>query len=219
VELYVDRKQIDKAIKEMKLFKATKQAVADYKESVALLDKREVVLHEELETLQHQHTKLLLDQQGVTDVSDIIYMRKQGKEISDDIKVIQSLLEEVNEEKKALKIANGTAFREALLNDRKEVEKYNINHMVNNVRYELLKSIADLSQAMTNQYEEISSDIGEVLSDGNVMAAHPRIEYVAHSDNFLPTYGESMPNVITKNDIFAARSKQINYPDPKKIKK
>jgi hypothetical protein len=219
VEVYVDRKQIDKAIKEMKLFKATKQAVADYKKSVTLLEEREIVLRDELVKLQHQHIKLLLDQQDITDASEIIYMRKQSKEISDDMRVIQSLLEEVCEEKKALKISHALSFRTALLDDRKEVEKYNINHMVNNVRYELLKSIADLSQAMTNQYEEISSDIGEVLSDGNVMAAHPRIEYVAHSDNFLPTYGESMPNVITKNDIFAARSKQINYPDPKKIKK
>lgn len=218
MELHVDRKQIDKVIKGMNLFKETKQVLTQYKNAVKVLEEREQNLNEEAEKLQEKHTKLFLDQQEITDVSEIIYMRKQGEDISDDLRVIEFLLEEVGEEIKTLQISYAPLFQQALLNDRKETHKYKVKPMVDSVRYELLKAIADISQAMSDQYSEISHEIGPVLGNSDVRAAYPRIGYLVDSDNFLPPYGEVMPNILTKNDIFAARSKQINYPNPNEIK-
>ncbi|KAA2385668.1 hypothetical protein F2Y18_26260 [Bacillus cereus] len=95
----LDRTAVDKAIKEMKLFEATKEVLASYEAEKEILEKREEALTERLAQLQEQHTQTLIDREVASDnPSDYIYLSSQLSKIESDMKVLLPLKEALQEE-------------------------------------------------------------------------------------------------------------------------
>jgi hypothetical protein len=212
------KKQIEKMIKDMNLFPSLKLVIEDYDKAAVKLEGRENLLKTELEDLQNQHTKNYFDLEGTEDVGEIIYLQKQNKDIIYEIEVIDSLLEKVADDLTALRIEYCPRFLDAINKDKQtNNSKYNVNEIVNQYRYEMLFLIAEISKAMQSQYGEVSAAVYEVIGDKAVREVYPRLDYVFNSDHWRPTYGESMPTVISKQDVFLARDGQLSpsIPRPK----
>ncbi|WP_102262850.1 hypothetical protein [Mesobacillus jeotgali] len=203
----VDRKALDKTIDSMNLFPETKKAVAEYKENANLLDQRETMLKEQMAVIQKKHTENLMNQQVITDISELIYLKKQAKELVYETNVINSLLEELSEERTAVKLKYVPIFQQAIEDDRRSRPDYHVNQMVELIRWELVKAVADLSQAMQTQQKEVSA-IHEVMNDPTVKVQYPRIEYMLNT-KVQPVYSESFDTVLSRYHMFAARDGQI----------
>ena len=209
------KKQNEVKVKD--LFVETKKVVAAYKEKVGELDQQEEELKAELETLEHDLTMNLLDQEGAT-LSERIYLKAQAKAINSKVEIIDTMLEELDEAKTALKIEYVPIYREVLQQDRKGFSQYNANEIVDHYRYQMLKEIADIGKQMQSQYNELAPDIFEVFQDPKVKENFRRIEYSFNRDHYKPSYSESIDTVISRYDVFNATGGAISdrIPKPKK---
>lgn len=211
------KKQIEEG-KVKDLFLETKKVVATYKEKVGELDQQENVLKAELDTLTHELTLNLLDQEGAT-LSERIYLKAQAKGINSKVEIIDTMLEEIDEAKTALKMEYVPIYREVLQQDRKGFSQYNANEIVDHYRYQMLKEIADIGKQMQSQYNELAPDIFEVFQDPKVKENFKRIEYSFNRDHYKPSYSESIDTVISRYDVFNATGGAISdrIPTPKDV--
>lgn len=216
----VNRKALDKELKEVDLFVHTKAAVADYKAELKLLEERGEKLTEKLAHIQANHTENLLKLIGNTDVDEIIKLKLNNVNLVSESKVVSSLLQSIEEEKTDLKIQHAPLFREALREDGKVRHKYNANEIVDVMRYEMLKAIADIGSEMMSQYRAIAPDVRELFDDAAVQEAHVRIGRHFESEHYRLAYWEANKTVISKNDIFIATGgslpSNIRKPEVKK---
>lgn len=207
----LSRKQLDKMIKDMNLFPNIKAAVSEYEKEVAKLSEREQYLQDQLESLKQQHDKNTVDQQATQEIGEIVYLQKARKDILHEMDVINSLLEAISEDITQVKIKYVPIFKEAVKKDSQNNHgKYNVNEIVDLLRYEMIKAIVDLSQAMQDQYREVSGPVYDVFNDPTVKQKFTGLEYVFPSHHGKPKYSESMPYVIDRNQIFQATDGQ--YP-------
>lgn len=211
------KKQIEEG-KVKDLFLETKKVVATYKEKVGELDQQENELKAELDTLTHELTLNLLDQEGAT-LSERIYLKAQAKGINSKVEIIDTMLEEIDEAKTALKMEYVPIYREVLQQDRKGFSQYNANEIVDHYRYQMLKEIADIGKQMQSQYNELAPDIFEVFQDPKVKENFKRIEYSFNRDHYKPSYSESIDTVISRYDVFNATGGAISdrIPTPKDV--
>lgn len=203
------------------LFVETKKVVAAYKAKIGELDRQETELKAELDTLQHELTLNLLDQQEGATLSERIYLKAQAKGINSKVEIIISMLEELEEAKTNLKLEYVPIYREVLQQDRKGFSQYNANEIVDHYRYQMLKEIADIGKQMQIQYNELAPDILEVFQDPKVKENFRRIEYSFNRDHYKPSYSESIDTVISRYDVFNATGGSITdrIPKPKEVEK
>jgi len=102
----INRKSVDALLKNMDLFTYTKVAIAKYKEELKQLEARGEKLAEKLAAVQSEHTNNLLKLNGTTDVDEIIKLKFENINLVSNSKVINSLLESLDEEKSDLKTVN-----------------------------------------------------------------------------------------------------------------
>jgi hypothetical protein len=183
------------------LFIETKKVIADYKKEAERIDQQERELNAELNVLQEEMTTNILDQ-DTAGVSEMIYLKIQAKEIVKRKEIIDVLLEELAEERTALKLEFVPLLRTAL--GKTGIHEYDVTEMVERYRYELLKEVADTGKQIRNQYTEIESDIMEVFEDSRVKEQHPHIVYQYGRDNFKPSFSWFNRDVVSKNEVFYA---------------
>lgn len=211
VEIKIDKSSLEKVIKEMNLFPLTKKVCKEYESELSKLVKRQDELERELKRLQEQHLKQLLDKDQAYEVSERVYVSRQIKEIDNEVQIINVIKEEIEEEKTALKIEFAPKFKDSIDADHitNIVGKYSANDIVDEFRYEMIMFVIELSLAMQSQYREVSGIVNSVIGDAAVNENYPRISNSFPSHYGMPSYGESMPYVISRNHLFLAREGQF----------
>lgn len=185
------------------LFVETEKVVKDYKEKAELLDQQEKELKAELNVLQEEMTNNTLDQENAG-ISELVYLKISAKKIVQKTEIISVLLEELAEERTALKLQFTPIYRTAIRNDIANKSDYDANEIVERYRYEMLKEVADIGVQMQKQYRDISEDVYEVFEDVEVKKEFPRLEYVFNQEQYVPTFGWFSDSVVSKNDVFTA---------------
>ncbi|WP_242267283.1 hypothetical protein [Bacillus cereus group sp. BfR-BA-01518] len=168
----LDRTAVDKAITEMKLFEATKEALASYEAEKEVLKKREEALTERLAQLQEQHTQTLIDREVANDnPSDYIYLSSQLSKLESDMKVLLPLKEALQEEYTLLKQKYMPIIRETYSKDSATRNKhFNVSEAVSYVREELKLVISDYEKAISEQDQQVMPLIyDDFLDDSELM--------------------------------------------------
>lgn len=185
------------------LFVETKKVVADYNAKAEQLDQQERELNAELSVLQEEMTNNILAQEGAT-VSEMVFLKIGAKEINHKTEIIKVLLEELAEERTALKLEFTPLYRTAIRQDAKSKVEYNALEIAEKYKYQMLKEIADIGKQMQNQYFDISEDIYEVFENESVKQEFPRLEYVFNQEQFTPYFGWLGDSFVSKNEVFVA---------------
>lgn len=215
MKIKIDRKEIDNAIKNMDLFPSTKEVIKHYQESANKLDIQEKELLDKLEILQKKLTDNLREKDVTDDVGKLVYLSLEGKRINSEADVISSMLEQIEEKKLAVKFHFVPLYHESLKSDYQEVLKYNANSVVEQLRYSMLRAVADLSSEMAEQFEAVAPAVFEVYETPEIIEKHPALKHTFYKNKFVPLYEESNSVVISKNDIFTAvEAGIVNYPAP-----
>lgn len=186
------------------LFVETKKVVIEYEVKVSKLNEQECELNAELNALQEEMTSNILDQKGAS-VSELVYLKISAKEILQKTEIISVLVEELAEERTALKLEFTPIYRTALRTDiANRNGRYNANDIVERYRYEMLKEIAEIGKQMQKQYFAIAEDIYEIFEDSEVKKEFPRLEYAFNQEHFVPSFGWFGDSVVSKSDVFTA---------------
>lgn len=192
------------------LFVETKKIVAEYKEHAEVLDKEEQELQAELVAMQEEMTVILLDKEN-GNLSERIYLKAQAKGINSKLEIIDSMLEELNEKRSALKLAYVPVLQEVLRKDRSSANKYDVTELAIRHRYELLTEVAEMGKQFQKQYHAIAPDIYEVFEDTKVKEEFPRLEHSFNQDQYQPYFNWFDKAVVSKNEMFSAT--RGNLPD------
>jgi hypothetical protein len=206
LKIKVDKKGVKKVIDEMELFGHTKEVVSEYQIHFNKLDDREKELNRQLEEIQEKHTQNLLDQE-TADVSELIYLKKMGRELVYETEVITSLLEQTNEEMTELKFHYAPLINKALSNDSTaRVGKYDFSPLVDEVMGELLNAIAEVGMEFRKQYAEVHPAVTDVIKDKKVMERWPRYHYVFKPENYRPIFSKE---TVKEEDFKTAASGKV----------
>lgn len=206
----INRKDVDKLLKEMDLFVHTKVAVSAYKEELKQLEERGEKLAEKLAAVQAEHTENLLKLNGTTDVDEIITLKFENINLVSNSKVVSFLLEGLEEEKTDLKVKHAPLYEAATKADMKARSgKYDANAIVDVLRYEMVRSIADIGMKMQEQFFAVEADVKEVFDDVAVKENHVNIGRGFTPEHYKPSYSEFSKTVVSKQDIFTAISGQM----------
>lgn len=198
------------------LFVETKQVIAEYKAKAENLDQEERELQAELVAMQEEMTAILLDQENAN-LSERIYLKAQAKEINSKLEIVNSMLEELNEKKSALKLAYVPVFQEVLRKDRSSANEYDVTELAIRHRYELLTEVADMGKQFQKQYHAIAPEIYEVFEDTKVKEEYPRLEHSFNQEQYQPFFTWFETSVVSKNEMFSAT--RGNLPDHLKTPK
>lgn len=185
------------------LFVETKKIVAEYKTKAEVLDKEEQELQAELVAMQEEMTAILLDQENAN-LSERIYLKAQAKGINSKLDIVNSMLEEVNEKRSALKLAYVPVFQEVLRKDRSSSYEYDVTEIAIRHRYELLTEVAGVGKQFQQQYHAIAPDIYEVFEDAKVKEEFPRLEHSFNQEQYQPHFSWFETSVVSKNEMFSA---------------
>jgi hypothetical protein len=206
MNIKIDTKAIDKAVKDMNLFDDTKNAIALYKAEENKLDKKELLLKQKQQDLQIEHTTNLLDQQTTDDVGELVYLNKQARDIVNETAIISTMLECLNEAKTDLKIKYAPIFQEAITKDlQAKGGKYDVTEIIVQLRYTMLEAISVIGEEMALQYKEVSPDILEVFEDKEVLETYPRMRYAFNQEMWRPTINMNTDRVLDTNDFLYAK--------------
>lgn len=116
------------------LFKETRLVVAEYVAKSEGLEQQKQELKGELVALQSEMTAILLDQEGAN-LSERIYLKAQAKEINSRAEIINSMLEEIEDEKIALKMLFVPLLKPAQAKDGQVWAQYDANAIVDKYKY------------------------------------------------------------------------------------
>src|SRR5207248_2843594 len=116
----------------------------------------------EIVTLQEEMTAIILDLE-TAGITEKVYLKIRSKEINSKTEIINRLLEELEEEKAALKISYVPLLRESQAKDRKVKAEYNVNAIVERYKWEMFNEIAEIGKGMQSQYNAVAPDLMEIL--------------------------------------------------------
>ncbi|MCY9097628.1 hypothetical protein MOE49_00780 [Bacillus inaquosorum] len=171
--LKIDRSAVDKAIENLdNMFNATNEVLKEYEAEKKALKEREEFLKNRLAQLQEQHAITLMDREVTRDnPSDYIYLSKQLSGIDEEVEILLSLQEQLQDEYKELKEKYMPIIRDSYRKDLSAKNSYfNINDAVNYVRDELKQAISDYENEIYKQDSQVMSVIyDDFLSDSELM--------------------------------------------------
>ena len=191
------------------LFVETKQVIAEYKAKAENLDQEEQELQAELVAMQEEMTAILLDQENAN-LSERIYLKAQAKGINSKLEIVNSMLEELNEKRSALKLAYVPVFQEVLRKDRSSANEYDVTELAIRHRYELLTKVADM-ETVPKQYHAIAPEIYEVFEDTKVKEEYPRLEHSFNQEQYQPFFTWFETSVVSKNEMFSATRGNLRH--------
>lgn len=185
------------------LFVETKKVIEEYNKQAEALEAQEQELKGELEVLQAEMTAIMIDMETAS-VSDKVYLKIKQKEIVTKTEIIGTILEDLQEEKTALRLQFAPIYRQALRQDAVNRSGYSATEIAKKYRYMMLQEISEIGIQMQHQYNAIAPDIYEVFEDEAVRKEFPRLEYVFNSDQYTPSFGWFGDSVISKSDVYSA---------------
>lgn len=193
------------------LYPETKKAVAAYQAEVHLLDSEEQELNAELELLQQEMAENMLSQEGAN-VSDRVYLRMRGKEISVRADIINTVLTELEEERHELKLKYVPIFGKSSLEDNKKSPSYSekVQELVDGYIYAMLEEIADMSGQVKQQHNAISVGVNEVYKDEKVNEVHRNLRYRQDWERSKPTFTNFGKYVLDRYHVDAATNGYIH---------
>ncbi|WKA56813.1 hypothetical protein [Planococcus shixiaomingii] len=193
------------------LYVESKKAVAAYQNEVQLLDAQEDELNAELELLQQELTQNIMDQEGAN-VSDRVYLRMRGKEISVRADIINSVLAELEEERHELKLKYVPIFGGAMAEDSKGKPSYSakVQEIMDCHLYTMLEEIADMSEQLRQQHDAISSGLNAVYQDSKVNEVHRNIRYRQDWERSKPNFYTIGKSVLDRYHVDAATNGYIH---------
>lgn len=188
-----------------------KKAVAAYQAEVQLLDAEEQELNAELELLQQEMTENMMAQEGAN-VSDRVYLRMRGKEISVRADIVASVLSELQEERHELKLKYVPIFDKAVSADSIGNPSYStkIQDMVNSHIFAMLEEISDMSSQIKQQHNAISSGLNTVYQDAKVNEVHRNIRYRQDWERRKPAFFNNGKYVLDRYHVDAATNGYIH---------
>lgn len=193
------------------LYPETKKAVAAYQAEVQLLDAEEQELNAEMELLQQEMTENMIDQEGAS-VSDRVYLRMRGKEISTRAEIISAVLAELEEERHEQKLKYVPIFSKAVSADSVGKPSYSakVQESIDRHIYKMLEEIADMSAQLKQQHDAISNDLNEVYQDEKVNEVHRNIRYRQDWERSKPTFFNQGKTVLDRYHVDAATNGYIH---------
>lgn len=198
------------------LFVETKQAVAAYQAEMQLLNLQENELSAELEALKKEMTENILSQEYGT-VSDKVHFKIRGKEISSRANIINSVLEELAEERHMLKLKYVSIYRQSLGVDGNVKRQFNGNEIVDRYLWEMLSELTSIGQQMGKQYREMYDDMAEVFQDEKVKKEIRNVQYTFTSESYRPEFWNNSNTVLHKQNVLLATGGSMppNFKKPK----
>lgn len=202
------------------LFVETKKVLEDYKKQAEAINQQEQELKQELSILHSEMEAIYLDLE-TADLSEKIYLKMKVKEITNKAEIIETILEELNEERTALKLKYTPVLKESLAQDRKGHGEYNATEIVEKYKYIMLAEIAELGKAMQKQYHSIAPEVMEIFEDSTVKEHFPRLYYAFYQEQYTPSLQWANEAVVHKNEIFLAKDGRLpeNLKQPKDVNK
>lgn len=210
VKVQVNRKEVEKLIKEMDLFPTFKETVKAYRDQEDKLYEREQLLKKQLDDLQNAYTKNLLDQETAS-VSDLIYLKIQAKKMVEEIDIIKVLLEEVKQEFIDLKFAFYPKYRDALNKDSYSVP-HDVTPVIIDVISQVLTVISEVGQESKKQYGEIYPDIVDMFQDKHILERYPRLLDTMEQyslQRYTPQFKWNSQTVLEKNEVISSTSGSV----------
>lgn len=200
------------------LFVEAKKAVTAYQAEVQLLEAQEEELTAELEVLQQEMIQNVLDQEGAN-VSDRVYLRMRGKEISVRSDIIATVLAELEEERHGLKLKYVSVFTAALAEDRKNSPSYSakVQEIVDGHLYAALEEVADISTQIAQQHSAVAGGINEVFLDEQANEVHRNLRYRFGWESYKPSFSNLGKTVMNRHHVDYATGGAI-HPDFKSKK-
>lgn len=214
----LDRTHLDKAIKDLSLFTETKKVIKEYEKEESKLDEREAFLSTRLEGLREKQLKNLQEQQVYRNIDDLVYLQRNAKEINNEIGILETLLEELKGDYQALKFKYAPAFKESSSKDRLEInQKYGVTDDLEQLKFDLLSTLMDLKKVLSTELIQVAK-ANEVLMDKQVNEEF-RTEYSLLSSSIVkPVFSYPYPNLISRNEVWAACDGSVSMNNPRKIK-
>lgn len=200
------------------LFVEAKKAVNQYQSEVHSLDAQESELTAELLVLQQELTGNMLSQEGAS-VSDRVYLRLQGKEISTRSDIITGVLAELEEERHELKLKYVPVFTAALTKDRQKSPSYSakVKEIVDGHLYAALEEVADISKQIGQQHTALAGGINDVFQDEKANEIHRNLRYRFGWDSYKPSFSNFGTTVLNRHHVDYATGGAI-HPDFKSKK-
>ncbi|MFS0639190.1 hypothetical protein AB1K84_25280 [Mesobacillus foraminis] len=201
--LKVVRTELNKAIANMEeVFSGTKEVIAKYQAEKSLLDEKEDHLNQYLRDLQNDHTANVVSQQNTTDISEVIYLQKQSKELVNESRIIESLLEDLEGERLQLKLRYAPLIQGAYEREMAKAQRqFDVNDEVDNLLYQLVLGISDYAHEVRKQHNAMIPIVEEFLDSGEVLEANKRFNQVfSHENGNLP-YWQTNKTVLHREDI------------------
>lgn len=170
--LKINREAVDKAIEEMELFTATKGLLKQYEAEKEVLEKREIALNERLAQLSSQHAQTLIDREFASEnVGEYILLSQQLTKFNEEVKILNSLLQEVKADFTELKKKYMPLIQTTYKNDSSAIHKhFNVNEAIAHVQNELKLVISDYEKAINEQDQQVMPVIyNDFLDDSELM--------------------------------------------------
>lgn len=182
------------------MYTKTKEAIATYKVELVKLLQQEDQLKAELEILQDEIVENTLAKE-VAGVSEKVYLLAENQEISSRSRIIESVLDELTEEKHLLKVKYMEIYRHTLGDDGAVSRQFNVNTIVDTHLSAMFSEITSIATQMRNQHMEIFDDMEEVFADERINQEYRNARYKFTRDGYKLPYFENRSNLLKKDHI------------------
>ncbi|MCT1905266.1 hypothetical protein [Oceanobacillus sojae] len=219
----LDRTELDKAIAELEgMYSATAKVLADYEAEKADLEKRGDELNERLNELQHLHAETLLKREEEKNTAEYVKLSKQLKDADDEVQIIQSLQEQLSEDKLQLKQKYVPLIRSSHGKDTSARNALDVNYVVEDVIYELMSGIADFSNTVRKENDKVIGTIRDEFLDDRQLMENNKVFKRQFDYGVGLSYSSTLPNVLNKHQVNYATAgnihPEIRKPQAKEVK-
>ncbi|AXI08157.1 hypothetical protein CUC15_03880 [Oceanobacillus zhaokaii] len=199
----VDKSKLDRAIESLEgMFSNTEKVLIDYEAEREELENRGNDLNKRLAELQNKQTETLLLREKTKETAKYIKLSKDLANYQEESQIIVSLQEQLQADFRQLKQKYIPVIRDTYSKDSRVMRSLDVDYVVEDVRYELVKSIADFANAVRKEDSKVIGVIqDEFLSDSDLMQDNRGFQRTFDYDRTKLSYSSFMPNLLTRNNI------------------
>lgn len=211
IEVKVNRKELEKVLKEMSLFDSMKQEIEQLHADENKLDEQQVYIETQLQELQQKYTENMV-QQETAGIVEVVQLKIEAKKMTEQMEIMDSLLAEVKEAKQELMYTYYIQFRDALSKASTNASQYDFTPIFTKAIAELLAVAKEVGEEAEKQYDEVYPDISYVLFDNKVQERYPRIMSTYDPNRYKPRFNWNEKTVLTKEQVqYAILHGQLPY--------
>lgn len=200
IEVKVNRKELEKALKEMNLFEAMKQEIIQFQADETRIDEQQQYVENQLKEVQQKLTQNMLEQESAS-VVKAIQLKMDTKKMTEQMEILDSVLAEVKEEKNELMYSYYLKFRDALGNASANASQYDFTPVLTDAITEILAVVKEVGQEAGKQYKEVYPDISHVLFDKKVQERYPRIMSTYNANSYMPRFNWNEKAVLQREHV------------------